>query len=317
MLVSVIVPLYNKQKYVVRALDSITRQTFSEIEVIVIDDGSTDGGAEVACAYGDPRVRVLRQANAGPGAARNRGLTEAKGDLIAFLDADDEWMPAYLESCVRAFEELGPEVATVTFGYVDFPEEQSREPMWRKRGLTDGVFRVSASTSPLQLVHMLAYMWNCSTVARAPTVRQYGGFYAKNRSTFGEDAVLWLKVLLNETVCFQMKPLTCFHREASALSGNYRAARPIEAFLLDPEDVAAFSPPELLPLLRAFYAVRACKTAAVLGYWGQWNSSRLLFRKFVELRDWRLPFFLPALIGCTPVAGIVGRALESVRNASR
>ena len=115
--VSVIIPLYNKAPYVRRALDSVAAQTFTDFEVIVVDDGSTDGGAELVAAYGDSRVRLLRQANAGPGAARNRGIAEARGDILAFLDADDVWLPVFLEESMRLLDRYGAEVATVTSGY--------------------------------------------------------------------------------------------------------------------------------------------------------------------------------------------------------
>ena len=97
MRVSVIIPLYNKEPYVRRALSSIRAQTFEDFEVIVVDDGSTDEGARAVESFDDARVRLVHQQNAGPGAARNRGIAEARGELLAFLDADDEWTPTYLE----------------------------------------------------------------------------------------------------------------------------------------------------------------------------------------------------------------------------
>jgi glycosyltransferase involved in cell wall biosynthesis len=91
MRVSVIVPLFNKAKYIERALRSITAQALSDFEVIVVDDGSTDGGARIAESHPDPRFRLIRQPNAGPGAARNHGAAEARAPYLAFLDADDAW----------------------------------------------------------------------------------------------------------------------------------------------------------------------------------------------------------------------------------
>ena len=83
MRVSVIIPLYNKAPYVGRALESVAAQTLADFEVIVVDDGSTDGGADVVARFGDPRVRLITQANAGPGSARNRGINEAQGGQSA------------------------------------------------------------------------------------------------------------------------------------------------------------------------------------------------------------------------------------------
>lgn len=88
---SVIVPLYNGERHIAEALDSVMASADGLLEVIVVDDGSTDSGPEIARAYGDP-VRVLTQENAGVSAARNAGLLAARGALVGFLDADDIWV---------------------------------------------------------------------------------------------------------------------------------------------------------------------------------------------------------------------------------
>jgi hypothetical protein len=124
--------------------------------------------------------------------------------------------------------------------------------------------------------------------------------------------MLFLKVLLNEPVMFSFESLAIFHREASALSGNYVAGRPVEPFLTDPDEAESVCPAELRSLLHQFYAFRACKTAAVLGYFGDWISAGSVFSKFVSLRHWKAPYFMPALLGCTPVAGLLGRALMAL-----
>ena len=94
---SVIIPLYNKAAYIARALRSVVAQDCQEYEVLVIDDGSTDNGPDIVRRWlSDPRIQLISQKNSGEGAARNRGLAEMRGDLAAFLDADDEWLPTHL-----------------------------------------------------------------------------------------------------------------------------------------------------------------------------------------------------------------------------
>jgi hypothetical protein len=159
---------------------------------------------------------------------------------------------------------------------------------------------------------MASFMTSSSTMIRTQAARKWGGFYDRDACRFGEDTVLWLKVLLNETVWFELAPLAIVDRGASALSGNYTAARPVEPFLADPEEIAAVCPRELAGVLRSFYALRACKTAAVLGYWGESREARRLFRRFVSARDWRQPFFAAALVACTPLGGLAGRVLRAV-----
>ncbi|MFN2454916.1 MAG: glycosyltransferase family 2 protein [Pyrinomonadaceae bacterium] len=317
MRISIIIPLYNKAPYLRRALDSIARQTFSDFEVIVVDDGSTDDGARIVADYADARVRLITQSNAGPGAARNRGIAEAQGEFIAFLDADDEWLPGYLEENVRLLDEYGREVATVTSGYIEHPSGVSREPMWRARGLTDGIYRLHADTATELAVYMLAYMSPCSTVVRAEAIRRWGGFYSRDRCVYAEDAFLWLKVLLNETVAFNLAPLVRFHVEASALSKNLKGARPVEPFLTDPTEIEAACPAHLRELLARILATRAFKTACVLGYWGRWREARLLLARFNIAGAWRLPYYAPALVCTTPLGAGMGKAARLLLSLRR
>jgi glycosyltransferase involved in cell wall biosynthesis len=101
--VSVVIPTYNRAARVQRAIDSVLAQTVGDVEVIVVDDGSTDETPRVLAGYG-PRIRALRQANLGVSAARNAGIAHARGHWIALLDSDDEWLPDKLEQQLRLVE---------------------------------------------------------------------------------------------------------------------------------------------------------------------------------------------------------------------
>src|SRR6185436_19587344 len=104
-------------------------------------------------------------------------------------------------------------------------------------------------------------------------IQQWQGFYDREKCLFGEDAFLWLKVLLNHSVVFNLTPLVRFHREASGLSSNLNRVRPVAPFLTDPDKLLAACPPSLCALLEEVLAIRAAKTACVLGYWGQWREA--------------------------------------------
>jgi O-antigen biosynthesis protein len=116
-LVSVVIPTYNRSGLVCRAVRSVLAQTFDDFEVLVVDDASTDDTAEAVQGLGDRRVRYLRQPyNQDVSAARNRGLREARGDFIAFLDSDDEWLPQKLERQLGVFRAAPPKVGLVYTG---------------------------------------------------------------------------------------------------------------------------------------------------------------------------------------------------------
>src|SRR2546423_7926382 len=100
--VSVIIPNYNYARYVGGAIDSVLAQTHSDIEIIVVDDGSTDASKDVLLNYGDS-IKTISQQNRGVSAARNNGVAASSGEYVAFLDADDEWLPQKIEKQVAMF----------------------------------------------------------------------------------------------------------------------------------------------------------------------------------------------------------------------
>lgn len=106
-MISVVIPLYNKAHTIVNTLSTVMSQTYQDFEVVIVNDGSTDNGVGVIGEhFHDSRIRIINQENAGVGAARNRGVKEAKGDWIAFLDADDEWLPKYLQTLTSVLQKF-------------------------------------------------------------------------------------------------------------------------------------------------------------------------------------------------------------------
>jgi glycosyltransferase involved in cell wall biosynthesis len=122
-LVSVIVPTYNSAGFIRESLDSVLAQTFKDFEIIVVDDGSTDDTAKLLAAYRDS-LRVIKKENGGPASARNAGIREARGELIAFQDADDLWTPDKLELQVACLAQH-PEAALVHSDCIHFDGERT------------------------------------------------------------------------------------------------------------------------------------------------------------------------------------------------
>jgi glycosyltransferase involved in cell wall biosynthesis len=138
-LISCIVPVFNGEKYLGEALDSILKQTYRPLEIIVADDGSTDGTTAVTARYGK-QIRYLRQDNAGASTARNFGLNAARGEFVAFLDADDLWHLEKLERQMARFEtrpELDLSVTRTckTFGFLNWRKKKRNLSIivWRNR----------------------------------------------------------------------------------------------------------------------------------------------------------------------------------------
>ena len=309
---SVIVPVYNKALTVRRSLESIRTQTFEKFEVLIINDGSTDQSAEEVRGYlseiKDSRFRLIEQANSGPGAARNRGISEASNPYLAFLDADDEWLPHYLERSHAALEQAGSEVAAVVMGWFDEPGHSS---CFSYISFPAGVVRLTAQTPPQIVASLMVTMWPCTTFVRKEPVVRFGGFKVPHR--FAEDVHLWMKIALHLPILILREEAALFHRDASALSGNYKGMRPIEPFLESPEELRDVSPPELRLLLDQFLAIRAMKTACVLAYWGRWREAAALRRKFRVAQGWRLPWFFPSLFAATRLGRVAGRGLRFLK----
>ena len=172
---SVIVPLYNKAAYIDRTLASVAAQTLDDYEVVVVDDGSTDDGPARVRRAGE-RVRLLRQVNSGPGAARNRGIEAAKGDWIAFLDADDLWSPSHLETLAGTIASC-PEADVVATGFT-----------------RDSVLPHGGNGSPRYIDFFREHdaVWTSTTAVRSTALigEQFSRIWP------GEDVDLWIRLAL-------------------------------------------------------------------------------------------------------------------------
>lgn len=114
--ISVVIPLYNKEKYLYRAVESVLSQGTAVHEVLVVDDGSTDNGAAQLASLGDVRVHLIRQPNGGVSTARNAGIQVASGEYVAFLDADDTWLPGFVDELLVLMQQF-PEACLYATSY--------------------------------------------------------------------------------------------------------------------------------------------------------------------------------------------------------
>lgn len=257
--VAVIVPLYNKGKYIARTLDSILAQTYQDFEVIVVDDGSTDNGPDIVSSYTDLRLKLIQQANAGPGAARNRGICESTAPLVSFLDADDEWLPQFLEKSVERLQKHPDCVLTVA-GHFRCADRISWEAEFRRFGITEGPWRLPNDMVPHLIKPAIDFFHSGAILCSRKVLEQLGGFYAKHRCTYGEDSYLWLQVALNYKVYRDPAALMWYHTEASELGQGRKMIHPPWPILTDPDPIRSGCPPDyrwLLERCLAYYALLA------------------------------------------------------------
>ena len=196
--VSVVVPTYNYGRFITKALESVKCQTYPPYEVIVIDDGSYDGTAEVIKAL-DWRLRYVIQERAGVSAARNRGVAESGGDYIAFLDADDLWEPTKLEKQLKKFLE-DPELGMVHCGMREFDNDTGRTLALHLSGGTGWVARrIAAWEEPVVIGP------GGTILISRKAFDTVGGFDASLR--YGEDWEFCFRVAQKFRIGFVEEPL--------------------------------------------------------------------------------------------------------------
>jgi glycosyltransferase involved in cell wall biosynthesis len=207
--VSVIIPAYNAEGFITDTVRSALDQTYQDLEVIVVDDGSTDGTLAQLESFG-PRVRVHRQANSGVARARNTGVGLARGSWIAFLDADDVWLPHKIERQLAWATRADVPMSFTdrfNFGSIgDLPELQSIvTPM---RG--GDIF--------VPLMHG-NFITLTSVMIQRELFEEMGGFYTGLNGT--EDWDLWLRVAEQHPIGFVSEPLVYYRLHEGGLSRNF------------------------------------------------------------------------------------------------
>lgn len=218
MLVSVIIPLYNTEQYIEACLASVLRQTHRELEVIVVDDGSTDGGAAIAERVADERVRVERCANRGVAAARNRGLVLARGEVVSFLDADDLWYPDKLAEQLAVLRGDRDLVAVgAVFQYLS--------GSGRLLGRAGENARDAAARQRLKQGRLMPFPIS-SLIARTDAVRDAGGFDESLPPV--ADLDLMARLAVAGPVATVMRPLGAYRVHGDSMS----ARQPAEMMML-------------------------------------------------------------------------------------
>ena len=219
-LFSVIMPLYNKAPYVRKAVESVMGQTYNDWELIVVDDGSTDGGGEVVASIDDDRIRLIRQNNSGVSTARNNGVSASSAPYICFLDADDWWEPTFLEEMAGLIKRYPGAGIYGTSYYIVKNGHRRIAPIGVAEGFTEGEInycQVYTKTLCMPLTSI-------SVCLPRTVFDEMKGF--SPQLTMGEDFDLWIRIVLKHKVVLTNKPLSNYNQDANP---TFRGIRRLHA----------------------------------------------------------------------------------------
>lgn len=209
--VSIIVPMYNAEKFVAQTIQSVIGQTYSSWELLLIDDGSTDKTHDVIQQYlSDDRIRYVHKTNGGQGSARNRGIALAKGEYLAFIDADDIWDASKLESQVTILREKKAALVFCKLRWIDARGVSLPKNVGSGSGFYEGF------SSLFLLVAGNISIPNSSVVVKKEWVMQVGQFSESEQAQNIEDYHLWIRLLSAGAVFYGMDVVLGSYRKHDA-----------------------------------------------------------------------------------------------------
>ena len=258
-MISVIIPLYNKEKTIGAAVNSILAQTYDDYEIIIVNDGSTDSSLEIVRQIGNDKIRLFNQNNSGVSVARNTGIENAKGEFIAFLDADDRWDADYLEQQMQLVSDY-PEchMFGTNYRFVDSRGQVTTTqinniPFSGSTGILSNYFIV-ASTSHVPV-------WTSAVMIRTETIRKLGCFQPGIKS--GEDLLTWAKIAVRYPVAYCIIPKATY-----SLGDGYDLKN-------EPPRRQDAGDPVGIELKKIYYAYRYSANGKGLGqYLSHWHRMR-------------------------------------------
>lgn len=245
---SVVIPLYNKEKYVEHAIRSVLAQTNHNYEIIVVDDGSTDDSLAIVQTIKSERLMVFTQPNQGVSVARNCGIAHAKGEYISFLDADDFWYEDYLETIELLTEKYKNSDLFVTSYAVDMGDGRCHYSTQRipETGCLDSYW--------LTLADKYDFVWTSATTVRKEVIIKAGGFRPGEK--IGQDLDMWARVArLNPRVAYSSNVCVTYNRSADENARSRVKIAWAEAFMRDLEQelkCGTHTPEELCAIQKKF-----------------------------------------------------------------
>lgn len=206
--ISIVIPLYNKARHIEDTLKAVLSQTHQDFEIIVVDDGSTDGGGEIVSNFKDSRIKFIQQENGGVSKARNTGIEHSSYELIAFLDADDIWLPEHLETINRMathFKDAGLYATSYIIRTAQYDRHLKTYgiPSGNFEGIVPDYFESVALGDNIT--------WSSAVAVKKSVFQNVGMFPIGVR--MGEDLDTWFRILLKYPICFSSKETAIYQWE--------------------------------------------------------------------------------------------------------
>lgn len=267
---SIVIPVYNKENFVVKTIESVFDQTFTDYEIIIINDGSTDQSEAKISAIKDNRIKYYSKKNEGVALARNFGIEKATADYICFLDADDYWYPAFLEMMHRFTSEL-PE-QKVFAAAIEIETKNKTIPAYYS----------ITPTSDFEIVNFFnasqkeCVLWTSSVCIHKSVFEKVGDFDTKIKH--GEDTELWIRIGLQFPIVFIRKILTRYVYDDKSISRNSNYY--FEQYTFDKYSLEEKQNPALKKYmdLNRFSAVIKCKLH------GDWKTAKEIYSE-IDLKN--------------------------------
>ena len=282
-LVSIVIPCYNAARTIARAIQSALEQDYKTLEIIVADDGSTDSTREVVCQFQDPRIILVPSSvNSGAAAARNRALDRAAGTYVAFLDADDAWLPSKISTQVRLMEEHpNARIATCDGLFFD-TEGRPKHTFFQRR-------TPYAGENAWRVLLAYNFVGTSAVLTRRTDVMGLGGF--SEALPTAEDQDLWIRLAALGELVFTPEVLVHCYNQPASLSNRYREYEPFlllsmigqhlrhQAYRLQEGQIRSIWGQRLFDIAANLYQNKEYGLSAPLF----WQSVRCGFRPFKSL----------------------------------
>lgn len=270
-MISIIIPLYNKADNIAKTLESVFAQTYQDFEIVIVDDGSTDESLTVVQALNDPRIRIITQENSGVSAARNRGIAEAKYDLIAFLDADDNWLPEYLNTIFLLTLKYQKCDIFATQYTINTTNTNIKGLQFNQDGILEDYFTIASNNQPP--------LWTSAITVTKKAIESIGGFPIGIKS--GEDLLTWARLAAKFQIAYSNTHLSIYNNDVQ----NWEPGRPT-----DTQDTVGI---ELKKLLEEKNLYSKISLKHYIGLWYKMRASTFIRhqKRFLALKQIALSLF--------------------------